>query len=217
MINTTPQMGYSPHTAQAEYQEIHPFTRQELRRLCTHPHRVVEMVLTRRDRLAANIARRHRLPGLVLGLLLASMMFALPFGAVVGLEKFWQVSIMLCGSMLICFPSLHVFSAFLGSRFTVGQNFSLALLITCVAALFSFAFFPILWFLGLTLSPIDTVFMASLLLAGALFAGVCHLSRVLCKDRLLRRMGPSSVMFLVFWQVLLMFINYRMAIYLELF
>ena len=217
MIESTPQVGYSAHTAHGEYQEIHPFTRQELRRLLTHPHQVVEMVLSQRQRLAANIAQKHRLPLLVLGLLLASVLFALPFGAVIGLERFWRVAIMLCGSLLICFPSLHVFCAFLGSRFSVAQNFCLSLLITCVAALFSFAFFPILWFLGQTLSQTDAVGMAGLLLSGSLLAGVCHLSRVLRGDRLLRRMGPSSVMFLVIWQVLLAFINYRMALYLELF
>ncbi len=124
---------------------------------------------------------------------------------------------MLCGSLLICFPSLHVFSSFLGSSFTVSQNFCLSLLISCVAALFSFAFFPILWFLGLTLSTADAEFMAALLLGASLLAGVSHLYRVLRKDRLLRRMGPSSVAFLALWQVLLMFINYRMALYLEMF
>lgn len=214
MIQQAPNTGYA---VQEEYQEIYPFTRRELLGLLTHPHRVVEMVLTRRQRLAANIAGDHRLPVLVLGLLWTSVLFALPFGAVIGYEKFWRVAIMLSGSLLICFPSLHVFSAFLGSRFSVAQNFCLSLLITSVAALFTFAFSPILWFLGMTLDPMETMFMASLLLGGSLLAGVCHLSRVLRKDHLLRRMGPSSVAFLVIWQVLLLFINHRMAIYLELF
>ncbi len=222
MIDSTPMTGYSAgnvpdHTASCQYEEIFPFTQQELGALFTRPHRVVEMVFTDRRRLAANIAREHRLPLLTLGLLLTSLLLALPYGAVMSPERFWVVAVMLSGSLLICFPSLHVFSSFLGSRFTVGQNFCLSLLISCVAALFSFAFFPILWFLGMTLSGVDAAFMAGLLLASSLLAGVSHLYRVLSKDRLLRRMGPTSVMFLALWQILLVFINYRMAIYLELF
>ncbi len=90
MIKPAPYAGPAVpavHTAQGEYEEIYPFTLSELRGLFTHPHRVVEMVFTHRQRLAANIAREHRLPLLVLGLLMSSLLLALPYGAVMGVER----------------------------------------------------------------------------------------------------------------------------------
>ena len=205
---------------QGQYQEVFPFTDKELGGLLWRPQRVISMVLTHRRRLAATIIQKHHLPRLVLGLLLTSLLLALPFGAVLGPAQCWRVAILFCGSLLLCFPALHIFSTFFGSRLSLSQNLGLSLLCTCVAAMFSLAFAPILWFLSVTSTPdevgITGRMMATALLTGSLLAGISHFTRVLHGDRLLRSVGSSSLLFLVLWQGLLVFINYRMALYLEL-
>jgi hypothetical protein len=165
------------------------------------------------------VAQEHRLPWLAAGLLLGSVLFALPFGAVLGIDRFWRVAALLVGSMLICLPSLHVFGAFVGARLSVSQNICLSLVVTAVSALFTFAFFPILWFLEATMTGATQVSahdVAVLLMVCSLAAGIVHLGRVLRGLTGLRHLGPGAVMVLIGWQALFLFITYRMAHFLEL-
>ena len=65
-----------------ETQEPQPFSRQELRGMIRAPLRMADLVLGARQRFIANVAQEHRLPTLLLALTIATVVFALPFGAV---------------------------------------------------------------------------------------------------------------------------------------
>lgn len=196
-----------------------PYSAAELLAAYVRPHRVVEVILARWRRLAANIAEGRRLRHLLGLLLLASVVAAIPYGAVVGPDRFWRVAVLFLGSVLICFPSLHVFGAFLGLRNDLGQNLTLALVISAVASLFTLGFAPVLWFLQATTpkgGADDVIHGISVaLLATGLVAGLVHLGRMIFLDRRLRssRAGASMI---VLWQVLLVFITCRMGIFLGL-
>jgi hypothetical protein len=208
-----------PTTMQAEQaRESPPLGEDELRRL-VGPHRVVDLVLARRDRLAASLARGPRLAALTLVLLLTSVLAALPFGLVLGGGP-WRVALLLVGSLVVCFPSLHVFGALLGSRLSLAQTLALALVITCVAALFTLALSPILWFLEVTMPARATLVgpgqIAVGLLVCSLLAGVFHLMRVLRADAGLQRLAASSLVILALWLHLFVFVTYRMGLFLGL-
>lgn len=201
-------------------EETLPFSSSELRKLLTRPHRLVDLVMSKRRRLAATVADEHRLPTLAIGLLLSSLLFALPFGAVLDIGRLWRVAWLLVGSLLICFPSLHIFGAYFGSRLTVMQNLCLSLSITSVAALFTFSFFPILWFLDSTMpsneSTVTSGGIAVILLTFSLLAGLAQLTRLVRLGALRGAAGLSAVLVLVVWKALFLFITYRMACALDL-
>ncbi|MDP6503019.1 MAG: hypothetical protein QF886_05355, partial [Planctomycetota bacterium] len=130
-----------------EDSEIAPFSRQELQKAYVRPYLAIEYILGGRDRLAANLLRGHKL-GMVAALLLLTSLFSpIPFGAVPPTNSCLKISILFTGSLFICLPCLHVFSQFLGISLSMTQNLSLALIVSSVAGLFSFGFFPIIWFI----------------------------------------------------------------------
>lgn len=193
-----------------------PHTAQELRALFVAPLRFLQVVLSDHGRLAHTISTGSNMVLLVGALLYASVLFALPFGAVLGLERFWRIAVLLVGSLAICFPSLQVFSAYVGCRIDTRQNLALGLVITCVAALFTFGFFPILWFLQATMLEDATITPYGLslaLIAFSLLAGILHLYR--CLARFVGLVSAYTLLML-FWNVLFFFITYRMARVLEL-
>ena len=192
-----------------------PFSETELRSALYLPHRAIDLVLTERERWLATVAEQRRLPVLVLVMVVAGGAFAVPYGVVLGAARFWQIAALYFGSVLICFPSLHVFSAFLGVRVRLAQSFALALLISTVAAIFTFGFFPVLWFLSATMSHEASTGtlqgISIVLLTVSLVAGVVQLARCLRSESpLARARGLSLLMF--FWQCLLLFITYRMGL-----
>lgn len=197
-----------------------PLGRAELLRLLVAPHRVVDVVLAGRRQIAASLAQEHDLAPLTALLLLTSVVAALPFGALLDGEGCWRVGLLLVGSLLVCFPSLHVFGALLGSRLSAAQSLALSLVLTCVAALFTLAFAPILWFLRATMgagpSAVTPRQIGVLLLGAALLAGVFHLFRVLRADAALRRLAASSLVLLLLWLQLFLFVTHRMALFLGL-
>jgi len=191
-----------------------PFARGELRSIFARPHRALDLVFSERERLVATVSERREPALLVLVLLFASALFALPYGAVLGWERFWRVAATFLGALAVCFPSLHVFSAYVGLRLRTEQNLALALVITSVASLFTFGFFPILWFLKATMRPdavITPAHLSVVLLCASLFAGIAHLYRCL------PRMHGQWVYVLVSlgWQLLFVFITHRMALLFE--
>jgi len=187
-----------------------PFSSAELRRAFRRPLRVLDVVFTERDRLVATLAARNVPLALVGVLLFASVVFALPYGAVLGWGSFWRVAATFLGALAVCFPSLHVFCAYAGLRLRVEQNAALALVIPTVAALFTFGFFPILWFLKATMladSAVTPGDLSVVLLVASLLAGIGHLYR--CLPRMAGRGG--YVVLTLGWQVLFVFITHRMA------
>lgn len=194
-------------------------SREELITALRRPDQLLQLVLVQRERLHVSIARDANLWWLVGVLMLGSMLYALPFGAVLGLERFWRVSALLVGSIAICVPSLHVVGAFIGSRLQLAQTLCLSLVISSVAALFSFGFFPIIWFFGATMeegSLVGPGAMAVMLLCVSQLAGVAQFLRSQHAVSLLREFKATFKVLLVGWLFLHSFITYRLAGALEL-
>jgi hypothetical protein len=88
-----------------------------------------------------------------------------------------------------------------------------AIVVATTAGMFSFGFFPIVWFVAATTteSSASASALSGLLLTLALLLGICHLMRCLWSSR---QLAPTGGHFLVFlaWAVLLIFITYRMAL-----
>lgn len=190
-----------------------PFAAHELQRSWRQPQRFLEIVLAERARLVASIGSPvHRL-ALVIVLLVCSIVFALPFGAVLGLRKTGDVAMLFLGSVLICFPSLQVFSSYLGVKLSIAQNLATALVVPAAAALFCFGFFPIHWFLEATMAKDSALGAADIaigLLSISLLLGLAHLNRCLFDGGALRELRSSRLL-LLGWQALLLFITWRMA------
>lgn len=190
-----------------------PLESREIREAMIKPHLSVEVLLSDPYRLVATLPERSATLWLALLTACASVLCAVPFGLVLGLERFWQVAVLFFGSQLICLPSLHVFSLFVGCRVSLAQSFVFGTMVSAVAALFSLGFAPIAWFLSATM-PADGSALAGhyinlLLLTASLGAGLVHLGRCLAAGYR-RRIGPHPWV-LAGWTVLLLFITYRMA------
>lgn len=206
--------------ARAERAAAEPYSAAELKTVLRRPHRTVEVVLAERGRLAASLSDRRNLGLLAAVLFLASVTFALPYGAVLAPEQLWRIVQLFAGSALICFPALHVFGAFLGFRVDIGQSLALTLIITSVSALFSLGFFPILWFLRTVMSDEASAEMLHGISVGLLVvsfgAGLAHVLRCMADPASGRRFGSGFAAVVAIWQCLLVFITYRMAVFLEL-
>lgn len=199
--------------------ELCPYSITELWATLRRPGRLVSLLLVDRDRLGLTIAREHRLPALALLLIAGTALLALPLGAVFAPTRPFRVAVLLLGSLAICLPSLQIFSAYLGARLRPAQTLSLALTMTAVAALFTFAFAPIAWFLDLTMrgAPLVTSRAMTLVLLGAsIIFGLRHLVRLLRTDGNLRALGLPAAPVLLAWQALFAFICFRMAGLLQL-
>jgi hypothetical protein len=190
----------------------------ELRRTLARPHTILEIVLAERARLVATVRRGANLGVLVAVLVATSIAFTAPFAMVRNAVRAADIAILFLGSTLLCFPSLQVFSSYLGVRASLLQNLVLALLVPATAALFCFGFFPIYWFLDLTMSPESAVpahAIAIMLLTVSLALGLGHLDRCMLLDRAFAALR-SSWWLLAGWQLLLVFITYRMALALQI-
>jgi hypothetical protein len=112
-----------------------------------------------------------------------------------------------------------VFGSYLGMRLSLAQNLTISLLIPAAAALFTFGFFPIYWFLDATL-PTQSAFSGSsirvVLLVVSLLLGLSHCNRCLFLDPALAALRSSSWPLWIGWQALVVFITWRMAITLGL-
>jgi hypothetical protein len=194
------------------------FDAVELRRSLVRPHTVLEIVLAERARLVATVCKHANLTVLVAVMVATSIAFTVPFAMVRGPQKAADIAALFLGSTGLCFPSLQVFSSYLGVRATVGQNLALALLVPSAAALFSFGFFPIYWFLEATMAEGSAVSAGTIaigLLTVSLVLGLAHLNRCLLVDSALSGLRSNWVL-LVGWQSLLVFITYRMAVALHI-
>jgi hypothetical protein len=194
-----------------------PFEAAEIRAAALLPHRAIDLVLVDRARLAKTVAAGRHLPALVLIMLLWSALFALPYGAVLGADRAWRIPALFLGSTAICFPSLHVFASYLGCKRPPAQNLVIALLIGFVASSFTLSFAPILWFIDLTTtaSSFAVATVSTALLAASLLAGLWHLGRALLDEG---ESGPGQRYraSIFAWQSLLVFVSYRMAVFLGL-
>ena len=194
------------------------FDALELRRSLVRPHTILEIVLAERGRLVATVCKHSNLTVLVAVMVATSIAFTVPFALVRGPRQAADIAALFLGSTLLCFPSLQVFSSYLGVRATVAQNLALTLLVPSAAALFCFGFFPIYWFLDATMAEGSAVSAGAIaigLLTVSLVLGLAHLNRCLLVDSALSGLR-SSWPLLVGWQSLLVFITYRMAVALQI-
>ena len=189
-----------------------PFAVDELRGSLLHPHRALGLLLAERGRFATTVRARTNLTPLVLLMLACSIAFTVPFACVRGWGRGGDVAALFLGSTLLCFPSLQVFCCYLGATLTVAQNLAMALLAPTAAAMFCLGFFPIYWFLDVTMdrgAAISAHDIAIGLLTVSLVLGLSHLNRCLFAAQ--RALGASWPLLLA-WQSLLLFITYRMAV-----
>jgi hypothetical protein len=200
--------------------EVYPYSKQELGAMLRRPLRAMDLLLSQRRRLAANVALDHRLPSLAVVLLATTVLFAFPYAAVLDVTRIWRVPILLLGSLAICLPALHVFGRFIGGCLSWMQMLCVALSATAVASLFTFAFAPILGFLRATMTGAQVVNasgMSVVLLLGSLGAGIGQLLRLLRGEGSLRGPGSSVIGVLLPWLALYIFIFCRLASVLDLF
>jgi len=214
VFTPTPLSGYRAPPDEAA--DAAPFAAHELHAALLRPHRMINLVLVERARFATTVAGDRRLALLAAILLATSIASALPFGAVLGPQHALRVAALNVGSVAICFPTLHVFSSYLGGRNSAGQNLVLALLVSTVAGFFTLSFAPIAWFITWT-TPAGSLaagYVSAGLLALAVAAGVAHFVRA-TQDPALAPDRTQRVL-LVAWVGLLAFIVYRMGVFLEL-
>lgn len=196
-----------------------PFPRADLYAALTRPHLAIPLVLAQRARWIATVTAGRDGGLLVVLMLASSAVYALPYGLVLGIGRFWQIAALYLGSVAICLPSLHVFGAYLQVRLDLTQALVLGLSTACVASMFSFGFAPIFAFLSLTMdasSSAGTVWgLSALLLGASVFAGTIHLLRALHHSTEIGAPSPLHAL-MVAWQILLLFITYRMGLVLGL-
>lgn len=195
-----------------------PWTDADLLSVWRRPYLAADVLLTHPQRLGATVARRPRQALLAATLLVVSLVFAAPFGLVLGPDKAWRVAALFVGALAVCFPSLHVFSAFLGRHVDVRQDLTLALTISAVAALFAAGFAPVIWFLDLTMG--DGVVVGARQVGGwmlgfCLLAGLVHQGRCMQSEPTLRA-SPGVASLLLVWHALLAFVTVRLAWALDL-
>jgi hypothetical protein len=187
---------------------------RELRAVVLRPHRTLDLVLVDRTRLVSTIARGRDLILLAAVLLLTAILASLPYGAVLSLDRVLRVVVWNVGSVAICFPSLHVFGAYLGGRNRLAQDLVLALLVSAVAGLFAAALAPIAGFVRLTTAN-DAALVGSIngaLLAVSMLAGILFFLRVSLSLSPPRAHRLATIA----WASLLVFVSYRMGVFLGL-
>lgn len=190
-----------------------PFSVSEIARGFLLPFLNIEYFLGSRDRLAKSVAQQKNLLLIALLLLFNSLLFAIPYGVIGPIGEFWKIGILFTGPLVICFPSLIVFSSYLGFRLNLPQSLVITLIISCTAAMFSFGFAPIIWFIDYTTtaqsnSPRQISFIFTLI---SVILGIVHSNRCFFRGKESLRTSRFFKLLWWFWLLLLVFIYYRMA------
>jgi len=217
-----PQFETFPRPTQATQPERpppEPHADEDIARAAVDPVRLVDLVLAAPRRTGANVEQRRALGGIVAAFLLASVVFAIPYGCVLGWSAWWKVVVFYLGTTAICVPSLWVFSTYLGQKVNLAQILVLALSIPAVAAVFSFGFAPILGFMRWTMDDVSTRVswhsLSNVLLGVAVAAGFAQLWRTSLSSKGMR----ESVLFplvLMVWHAVFVFVLVRMGDVLDL-
>lgn len=197
---------------------VAPFDARELRAVALRPHRAVDLVLVDRARLAKTLAAGHDLLPLLAILFATSVIAALPLGAVLGPDRILRVAALHVGSVALCFPALHVWSAFLGCKNRLGQDLGLSLIVSAVASVLTLGFAPIVWFLQVTTArgSAEVGTATAVLLAVSVVAGLVHLGRAVGDQAAVLSPSRGHRLFVVGWMGLFLFVVHRMGEYLGL-
>lgn len=191
-----------------------PYELRDLIGALRSPNGMMQVVLSDKDRLAATLfSGRHPL-ALLACLLVGAVVFALPFGAIHDWRRAWVVVALYLGPIVVCLPALQVVGQYVGIKLAPSHYVAFGLSFAATAAMFSFGFFPIQWFLSATMHDEGSIIRAGdigkLLLFVSFAAGVFTMYRILeCAQRY--RWLTSGIGLLIAWQALLAFICLRMA------
>jgi hypothetical protein len=193
-----------------------PLSPEELKGSLVRPDLLAAQVLGSADRIALNLSGGEGLGLLIVLLSGASLVATAPYGAFSPVESWWKVAALFTGSLLICFPSLHVFLQFLGVKISLARNLALSLVITATAGLFTLGFSPIIWFIDRTTRATDSSVvtpsdLSRLLLAVSLLMGVVQMGRCLAASRCGADDRSSMTAPIFVWIALYFFIVWRMA------
>lgn len=190
-----------------------PLSAETLSRALVRPDVAIDVVVASPERFAATMASPLRVR-LALTTLLVALVFAIPFGVYFGPTRAAHVALLFIGSVLVCYPSLHVFSAYVGVPLRAEQSGGLAILTAAVASSFSLGFAPIAFFLRATIADASEARtmgpIVTGLLAVSLGAGMLHVARCIRASDLSGRTFAFGIV-ISGWFVLLGFISLRMA------
>jgi hypothetical protein len=206
----------------SQTEDADPFSSEEYAGAFKRPQRTIEYILGSSRRLARSVYDGGAPWRLAMMLLMVSLLAAIPYGIVSPRGDWWKIAALYCGSLAICFPSLHVFAQFFGVKLELLRSLALSMIITATAALFTFGFFPIIWFLNKSIVPgNDTVIrpqeLSTFLLYTSLVLGLVQIARCLVAPGFRKAQRNASLGFLfILWTPLLIFITHRMAGLLEL-
>jgi hypothetical protein len=191
---------------------VAPFNAGELRAVALRPHRAFDLVLIERARVAKTIAAGGGLLPLCGILLATSVIAAVPLGAVLGPDRVLRVATLNVGAVALCFPALHVWSAYLGCKNRLGQDLALSLLVSAVAGLFALGFAPIVWFLRVTTATSAEVgTAAAVVLAISAVAGLLHFGRAVGDQAAALSPTRGHRVIVVAWMGLFLFVVARMV------
>lgn len=117
-----------------------------------------------RDRIGfmEEIRQGVRIPSKIIALLVSSSTFFAIYGAIIGsshsllqgLSSAIKLPILYLLTLIICLPTLYIFSTLFGSRRGLGQHFALLLSAVTIIAILLFAFSPVTLFFVIT-NPIS--------------------------------------------------------------
>jgi hypothetical protein len=198
------------------------FSQEEYEGVLKRPQQAIEYILGSSSRLVRSVWEGEAPWRLAIMLLAASLLTSIPYGIVSPHGDWWKIAVLYCGSLAICFPSLHIFAQFFGVKLKLMRSLSLSMIITATAAIFTFGFSPIIWFLDKTIKPSEqTVIrpdqLSTFLLYVSLALGLVQVGRCLSDPGFRRAHRNLSLGFLfILWAPLLIFITHRMACLLEL-
>ena len=158
------------------------------------PWKLIDMVLARRDRIAATMRDETNAGYLILMLLTVSLLFPVPFSLMSDRKTYYDVTLIYTGTLLICFPSLFIFSRYLEIDLSPAQVALVALLISACASILSLGWAPVIWFVKTTQSDGGSLFneMTDWFLWSSLLLGFAHMVRTVHH---FRREDPAQMMF----------------------
>lgn len=195
-----------------EHRTYKPFEAGELRAAALRPDLMIDLLLAQWPRLSCNVQQGQHLKRLIALLLGATIISSLPYAAVLDPQALEKIALLYLGAVAICFPSLHIFSAFLGLRSGLLQDLLVALIQAAVSSLFTLGFAPVLWFLGLTMGGAEETSSAlsAFFLSASALAGLLHFFRCAYAAQGSKDQGRRFAL-LGLWQLLLIFIGVQMA------
>lgn len=193
-----------------------PFSVQDLRLALTRPHLVVEYILGSKDRLGSTLSGGQSIWALAAILMATGLLSTIPYSVLSPTGSLWKVAVLFTGSLLICFPCLYMFGQFLGLSLSLPRSLAMALIVTGAAGLFTFAFFPIIWFITFSVeavpeSAVSPRGLSAFLLGLSLLLGISQMYRCLRGPDVLSRRFTHASLLVAPWLMLLAFITYRMA------